>query len=72
MVIGKTHVLFQSQNEAWGLRDTDDLEKEAKKNGMSFDAMFNMPANNKTLVWIKNEEWQDKQDECNESAGWVQ
>lgn len=55
MVVDKIHVLFQSQNEAWGLRDTGDLEKEAKKNGITFDAMFNMPANNKILVWIKNE-----------------
>nr|XP_045616938.1 methyltransferase-like 26 isoform X2 [Procambarus clarkii] len=44
---------LKKQNEAWGLRDVDDLEKEAKKNGMTFDAMFNMPANNKILVWLK-------------------
>ncbi|XP_053648001.1 methyltransferase-like 26 isoform X2 [Cherax quadricarinatus] len=47
---------LKKENEAWGLRDVDDLEKEAKKNGMTFDAMFNMPANNKILVWLKSEE----------------
>ncbi|XP_045128400.1 methyltransferase-like 26 [Portunus trituberculatus] len=46
---------LKSQNAEWGLRDIDDLEKEAKKNGMTFDAMFNMPANNKILVWQKAE-----------------
>ncbi|KAK3851258.1 hypothetical protein Pcinc_042078 [Petrolisthes cinctipes] len=46
---------LKSQNEEWGLRDVDDLEKEAKKNSITFDAMFNMPANNKTLIWVKNE-----------------
>ncbi|KAK8731412.1 hypothetical protein OTU49_007594, partial [Cherax quadricarinatus] len=48
--------ITKKENEAWGLRDVDDLEKEAKKNGMTFDAMFNMPANNKILVWLKSEE----------------
>lgn len=47
---------LKSQNSTWGLRDVDDLEKEAKKNGMVFDAMFNMPANNKILVWQKTGE----------------
>ncbi|XP_042228354.1 methyltransferase-like 26 isoform X2 [Homarus americanus] len=47
---------LKKQNEDWGLRDIDDLEKEAKKNGMTFDAMFNMPSNNKILIWVKNEQ----------------
>ncbi|ROT64366.1 hypothetical protein C7M84_017710 [Penaeus vannamei] len=46
---------LKEQNFEWGLRDVDELEKEAKKNGLVFDAMFDMPANNKTLVWQKNE-----------------
>lgn len=46
---------LKSQNAAWGLRDIDDLEKEAKMNGLNFDAMFDMPANNKTLIWVKSE-----------------
>lgn len=46
---------LKSQNAAWGLRDIDDLEKEAKKNGLNFDAMFDMPSNNKTLIWVKSE-----------------
>lgn len=44
---------FQAQNPEWGLRDVYDLEKLAKSNSMNFDAMFDMPANNKTLVWLK-------------------
>uniref|UniRef100_A0A0P4W936 Methyltransferase type 12 domain-containing protein n=1 Tax=Scylla olivacea TaxID=85551 RepID=A0A0P4W936_SCYOL len=46
---------LKSQNAEWGLRDIDDLEKEAKKNNMTFDAMFNMPSNNKILIWQKAE-----------------
>ncbi|CAL4106762.1 unnamed protein product, partial [Meganyctiphanes norvegica] len=45
---------LKAQDSSWGLRDVDDLEKEGKKNGILLDAMFNMPANNKTLVWTKN------------------
>ncbi|XP_068216018.1 methyltransferase-like 26 [Palaemon carinicauda] len=46
---------LKSQNAEWGLRDIDDLEKEAKKNGLTFDAMFDMPANNKTLIWVRSD-----------------
>ncbi|KAK7081744.1 hypothetical protein SK128_002571 [Halocaridina rubra] len=46
---------LKEQDAEWGLRDIEDLEKEAKKNGLTFDAMFDMPSNNKTLVWTKNE-----------------
>ncbi|KAL7637091.1 UNVERIFIED_CONTAM: hypothetical protein RMT77_012849 [Armadillidium vulgare] len=42
---------LKSQNPEWGLRDTDDLEKEARKNGLELETMFDMPANNKTLLW---------------------
>lgn len=44
---------LKAQNSSWGLRDIGDLEKESKKNGIILDAMFDMPANNKTLVWLK-------------------
>ncbi|XP_066945715.1 methyltransferase-like 26 [Macrobrachium rosenbergii] len=46
---------LKAKNAEWGLRDIDDLEKEAKKNGLTFDAMFDMPANNKTLIWVKSD-----------------
>ncbi|KAB7502242.1 hypothetical protein Anas_07795 [Armadillidium nasatum] len=42
---------LKSQNPEWGLRDTDDLENEARKNGLELETMFDMPANNKTLLW---------------------
>ncbi|XP_076060852.1 methyltransferase-like 26 isoform X2 [Oratosquilla oratoria] len=44
---------LKGRNPSWGLRDIDVLEKEAEKNGMSFDAMFDMPSNNKTLIFLK-------------------
>lgn len=43
---------LKAQNSSWGLRDVADLEIEGKKNGMVLVAMFDMPANNKTLVWL--------------------
>ncbi|XP_064097654.1 methyltransferase-like 26 [Macrobrachium nipponense] len=46
---------LKAKNAEWGLRDIDDLEKEAKNNGLTFDAMFDMPANNKTLIWVKSD-----------------
>ncbi len=44
---------LRSRNSEWGIRDTKDLKKEAEKNGLSLEAMHDMPANNKLLVWKK-------------------
>ena len=39
-------------NPEWGIRDVSDLEKEASREGNIFlEAVHDMPANNKILVW---------------------
>ena len=39
-------------NPEWGIRDVADLEKEASREGnMILEAVHDMPANNKVLVW---------------------
>ncbi|KAA0201930.1 hypothetical protein HAZT_HAZT004772 [Hyalella azteca] len=44
---------LRSQDPSWGLRDTQVLKQEALKNGLLYCRMFDMPANNKTLVFRK-------------------
>ena len=43
---------LKMNNPEWGIRDIDDLEKEASREGnMHLMAVHDMPANNKILVW---------------------
>ena len=42
---------LKSQNAEWGVRDTRDIEQEARKNGISLVRMYDMPANNKVLLF---------------------
>ncbi|KAK2587206.1 hypothetical protein KPH14_002949 [Odynerus spinipes] len=44
---------LKSQNPDWGLRELRDLEKLAEENDIKIMEMFDMPANNKTIVWKK-------------------
>lgn len=44
---------LRAQNPAWGVRDIVDLEKVAQKNGIKLIEKYDMPANNKCLVWQK-------------------
>lgn len=44
---------LKSQNPDWGLRELRDLEKLAEENDIKIMKMFDMPANNKTIVWKK-------------------
>jgi len=44
---------LRAQNPQWGVRDIDDLVNIAKENGIRLVKRFDMPANNKTLVWQK-------------------
>ncbi|KAJ8687258.1 hypothetical protein QAD02_023052 [Eretmocerus hayati] len=45
---------LKQQNHEWGIRDLKDLNLLAKKGGMRLWETFDMPANNKTLVWWKD------------------
>lgn len=42
---------LKNQDERWGLRDIDDLEKLASVNGLKLVNVEDMPSNNKTLIW---------------------
>lgn len=44
---------LRAQNSAWGVRDVDDINQLAEKNGLEFLEMFDMPSNNKTLLFRK-------------------
>jgi hypothetical protein len=43
------------QNSSWGVRDVDSLEKLAAVHGLKLEQMIDMPANNKTLVFRKQQ-----------------
>lgn len=45
---------LKARNAAWGLRDLEAVEAEAARNGLAFDRLFEMPANNLTLVFRKS------------------
>lgn len=45
---------LRSQNNEWGVRDIADLKKIAERWGITFQQAFEMPANNKCLIWRKN------------------
>jgi len=42
---------LRMQNREWGLRDIKDLETLAKSNGIQLLHIYNLPANNKCLIW---------------------
>ncbi|XP_005104409.1 methyltransferase-like 26 [Aplysia californica] len=44
---------LRSQDSRWGIRDIDDLENLAKENGLKFEKMVDMPANNKCTIFRK-------------------
>lgn len=41
------------QDSRWGLRDINDLKELAEKNGLKLINIYDMPANNKTIIWKK-------------------
>jgi len=43
--------LLKSRNHDWGLRLLDDVTAEAEANGLAFDRLWEMPANNLTVVF---------------------
>lgn len=46
---------LRSKDPAWGVRDVAELEKIAAINSLQLSATFNLPSNNKCLVWKKNQ-----------------
>ena len=42
---------LQSRNSAWGVRDLEEVEDEAKKNSLELIRVIEMPANNLSLVF---------------------
>lgn len=44
---------LRQNNPEWGIRDVRDLEMEAGRNSLALEAVHEMPANNKILVWQK-------------------
>jgi SAM-dependent methyltransferase len=42
---------LRSRNAAWGLRDLADVAAEAELNGLRFERLFEMPANNVTVLF---------------------
>ena len=42
---------LRDQNKKWGLRDISDLQKLAHEFGMQLEHKYDLPANNKCLVW---------------------
>jgi hypothetical protein len=45
---------LRARNPLWGLRTLDSVRAEAEKNGLAFDRLFEMPANNLTVVFRKH------------------
>jgi hypothetical protein len=41
------------RNPLWGIRDLEDVEKEARANGLKFVEKMDMPANNFTVIFKK-------------------
>ncbi|XP_055594580.1 methyltransferase-like 26 isoform X2 [Uranotaenia lowii] len=46
---------LRSRNPSWGIRDIRELEKLASNNGILLRKAFDLPSNNKCLVWEKTE-----------------
>ena len=44
---------LRARNPAWGLRELEDVQGEAAAQGLAFERLFEMPANNLTLVFRK-------------------
>lgn len=45
---------LQSRNPNWGVRDLDQVSEEANRRGLALDRVFEMPANNLTVVFRRS------------------
>lgn len=45
---------LQSQNPEWGVRNLEDVVKAAAAEGLQFRKTVNMPANNLSVIFIKD------------------
>ncbi|KAK9759262.1 Protein of unknown function (DUF938) [Popillia japonica] len=44
---------LKSKNPEWGIRDLSDLKKIGEVNGIEFQQLYDLPANNKCVIWKK-------------------
>jgi len=44
---------LKSRNSSWGLRDLEEVEKEAELNGLKLIQKVEMPANNLSIIFHK-------------------
>ena len=44
---------LKMQNDLWGIRNFEEVSKEAKKNGFSQEDIISMPANNFSIIYRK-------------------
>ncbi len=44
---------LKMQNESWGIRNLEEVNEEAKKNGFFQEDIIRMPANNISIVYRK-------------------
>lgn len=47
---------LKGRNPLWGVRDLEEVTKLAEANGLTLEATVEMPANNLSVVFRKNEE----------------
>ena len=45
---------LRGMNFEWGIRDIRDIQEEAAREGLEMQEIFEMPANNKMLVFVKH------------------
>ncbi len=46
---------LKSRNSEWGIRDIDLCEEIAREHGLALSETYDVPANNKILVWRKGQ-----------------
>ena len=47
--------MLRSRDPSWGVRDLRDLEKLANTFGINLEKIYDMPSNNKCVIWKKSE-----------------